>query len=199
MSISSFLNNIKIGHKIYGGFAIVLAVLVTIGGMSVFMNSSNKASFMDYRVRGRPDQRWLPVSTPTCSRRVLSFMNYRSDQSPEISQELHDRLDAALAAIKTMEEVAHQDEVKTAIAGFSAQVETYREGFNSVSELQGRSNEVVNGTLDQTRSAIAGRHRENHQGPAEASSRQVLHSSSGRVQFGVASMRAVGQQVPPLQ
>jgi methyl-accepting chemotaxis protein len=51
MSISSFLNNMKVGHKIYGGFAIVLAVLVTIGGVSVFMNNSNKASFMDYRTR----------------------------------------------------------------------------------------------------------------------------------------------------
>jgi methyl-accepting chemotaxis protein len=108
MPFSSFLNNIKIGHKIYGGFAIVLAVLVTIGGISVFMNSSNKASFMDYReatrltsMAGRRRQENMLAAR-------LSFMKYRSNQSPEVSQELHDRLDAALAAIKTMEEVAQR-------------------------------------------------------------------------------------------
>jgi hypothetical protein len=63
----------------------------------------------------------------------LSFMNYRNDQSPEVSQELHERLDTPLAAIKKMDEVAQRDDVKTAIAGFSSQVETYREGFNAIS------------------------------------------------------------------
>jgi methyl-accepting chemotaxis protein len=192
MSISSFLNNMKVGHKIYGGFAIVLAVLVTIGGVSVFMNNSNKASFMDYRTAARLTNEAGRVQANMLTAR-LSFMKYRNDQSPEVSQELHERLDTTLAAIKKMDEVAQRDDVKTAIAGFSSQVETYREGFNAISELQGRRNEVVFGTLDklgpQLQEDIAAITKE-----LQSVFKTGAAFSSARVQYAVANMRLSGNK-----
>jgi methyl-accepting chemotaxis protein len=92
-----------------------------------------------------------------------------------------------------MDEVAQRDDVKTAIAGFSSQVETYREGFNAISELQGRRNEVVFGTLDklgpQLQEDIAAITKE-----LQSVFKTGAAFSSARVQYAVANMRLSGNK-----
>lgn len=186
------LDNIKIGHKIYGGFAIVLAVLVTIGGVSVFMNFSNKGSFMDYRTAARLTSQSASVVDNMLSAR-LSFMKYRTNQSPEVKQEVHDRLDATLAAIKSMDDMAVHESVRTAIAGFAGQVETYRAGFDSVAVLQDRRNELVHGTLDKL-----GPQLQDDTAKITKELQNIFKTGAafvaGRVQYGVASMQLLGNK-----
>ena len=143
----SFLNNLRIGTKIYGGFAIVLAVLVAIAGLSIFMNLTSKDSFTEYRSAARLTNEAGRVQAHMLAAR-LAFMKYQSKQSPEVSQELNSRLDDAHASINEMSTMTENADIKSAISGFSEEVETYRNGFMSVSELQNRRNEIVSGSLD---------------------------------------------------
>ena len=147
MSVFSFLNNIRIGNKIYGGFAIVLTVLVAIAGLSIYMNLTNKSSFMDYRSTARLTNEAGRVQANMLSAR-LSFMKYLKQQSPEVSQQLNERVDSALASIKLMNDIAVDENIKSAISVFTGDVEQYREGFKAVSELQAKRNEIVLGSLD---------------------------------------------------
>ncbi|WP_394688700.1 methyl-accepting chemotaxis protein [Hoeflea sp.] len=192
MSLFNFLDNIKVGYKIYGGFAIVLAVLVTIGGVSVYMNNSNKASFMDYREAARLTNEAGLVQANMLTAR-MSFMKYRNDQSAAMSQELHERLDTTLASIKAMDEIATRESVKTTIAGFSSQVETYRTGFNSVSDLQAQRNELVLGTLDKI-----GPQLQEDVAAITKDLQNVFKTgaafSSARVEYAVANMRLAGNK-----
>ena len=134
MFIINYLENMRIGGKIYGGFALVLAVLLAIAGLSIFMNLANKSSFVDYRNAARLTNEAGRVQANMLSAR-LSFMKYQNNQSTEAAQELYARLDRAQESINAMSALAESPEMTSAISAFAGQVETYRGGASPLSPL----------------------------------------------------------------
>ncbi|MEQ8479446.1 MAG: methyl-accepting chemotaxis protein [Hoeflea sp.] len=190
MQFLGFLNNIKIGTKIYAGFGVILAILVAIGGVSVYMNLGNKDAFGSYRTAARLSNAAVEVEANMQSAR-LSFMKYRNQQTPEIAQEVYDRLDATGAMIASMGRISQHPEVATQIETLTGQVEEYRAGFNRVSELQARRNTIVDETLNvigpklQDDVALITKELQNVFKTAAA-------FSATKVQYAVANMRLAG-------
>ena len=141
------LNNIRIGTKIYGGFATVLLVLAAIAGFSIYMNLTSKDNFTEYRSAARLTNEAGRVQANMLSAR-LAFQKYQREQSAETSRELNERLDVVMASINEMGKMTDDSAINTMISGFAGNVEEYRQGFGSVSDLQAKRNEIVGGSLD---------------------------------------------------
>lgn len=190
MQFMRTLNNIKISTKIYAGFGVVLAILVATGGLSVYMNLSNKDSFGSYRTAARLSNDAVEVEANMQSAR-LSFMKYRSQQTPEIAQEVHDQLDATLASIERMRRISQDPEITSQIESFAGQVEQYRTGFNQVAELQEKRNLIVGETLN-----VIGPKLQDDVATIAKELQNVFKTaaafSATRVQYEVANMRLAG-------
>ncbi|WP_420409980.1 methyl-accepting chemotaxis protein [Hoeflea sp.] len=190
MPFLGFLNNIKVGTKIYAGFGIVLAVLITIGGVSVYMNLANSESFGSYRSAARLSNAAVEVEANMQSAR-LSFMKFRNQQTPEAAREVQSRLDATLASIESMGRISRDPEIKDRIESFAGQVEQYRAGFDQVTGLQAKRNLIVDETLNvigpklQDDVALIAKELQNVFKTAAA-------FSATRVQYEVANMRLAG-------
>jgi methyl-accepting chemotaxis protein len=141
------LNNIRIGKKIYAGFGLVLAVLAAIAALSVYSNLSNKSSFVEYRSIARMTNEAGRIQANMLEAR-LAFLKFRSDQSDDNINAVHQRLNATLAAVDNLKSIADSEADKATAAAFTDLIKAYGDGFEKVVISQQTRNEIVHGQLD---------------------------------------------------
>jgi methyl-accepting chemotaxis protein len=141
------LNNMKIGHKIFLGFGLVLLVLCGVAGTGVFSNINNKAMFAEYRASARQTNEAGRIQANMLEAR-LAFRKYRAEPSPELLQEAAERLKTTKVSIDSLLAIATTDAEKATVSSFHGMVDTYAKGIEDVAALQVQRDEIVNGVLN---------------------------------------------------
>ena len=141
------LNNMKIGHKIFLGFGLVLLVLCGVAGTGVFFNVDNKAMFAEYRAAARQTNEAGRIQANMLEAR-LAFRKFRAEPSPEFQQAAVERLKTTKASIDSLLAIATTDAEKATVSSFHGMVDTYAKGFEEVVALQAQRDEIVNDVLN---------------------------------------------------
>jgi methyl-accepting chemotaxis protein len=141
------LNNMKIGHKIFLGFGLVLLVLCGVAGTGVFSNLNNKAMFGDYRAVARQTNEAGRIQANMLEAR-LAFRKYRAEPTPELQQETVERLKTTKASIDSLLALSTNDAEKATVSSFHGMVDAYAKGFEDVVALQSERDEIVSGTFN---------------------------------------------------
>ncbi len=141
------LSNMKIGHKIYMGFGLVLLVLGVIAGTGVISNINNKGLFESYSASAQLTNKAGRIQANMLEASV-SFSNFRDHPSPENQKKVLERLQIATESADALLGLVTSDSLKATIGNVNSQIEAYRQGFKAVAELQLKRDAVVTGTLD---------------------------------------------------
>jgi methyl-accepting chemotaxis protein len=141
------LKNMKIGHKIYMGFGLVLLVLCGVAGSGVFANINNKAMFGEYRAAAKQTNEAGRIQANMLEAR-LAFRKYRAEPTAELQQEALERLKTTKASIDSLLALSTSDAEKATISGFHGMVDTYAKAFEDVVGLQAQRDEIVTGVLN---------------------------------------------------
>ncbi len=141
------LNNVKIGHKIFGGFGVVLSVLCVVAGSGIYANMTNKAMFGDYRGAAKLTNGASTVQSAMLEAR-LSFRKYRAAPSAELAKEVSSDLDTTKASVDALSALSTDPAMKTSVAALLPLVDTYRTAFGQVVDLQAQRDSLVDDTLN---------------------------------------------------
>ncbi|MUO81869.1 HAMP domain-containing protein [Agrobacterium vitis] len=141
------LDNMKLNHKIYGGFGIIIAILITIAGMSVYSNTGNQSDFSDYRSIARLTNEAGRVQANMLEAR-LAFTKYQTTQSAENLTAFDRRLTTVKESAVTLAGMARTDVEKAATSGFTTAVSDYENGFKAVVAAQTERDKLVDESLD---------------------------------------------------
>ncbi|MBB4286162.1 HAMP domain-containing methyl-accepting chemotaxis protein [Roseospira goensis] len=136
------LKSIRIGSKLYGGFGIVLALLVILGLVAVIQLTSIGATFSEYRGLARATNEVGRVQAHMLMARmgVKDFI-IRGDAAAV--DQVEERGAAALEAIDTAEAVIADPEATALLETMRERIETYREAFSRVMARQAARDSAV--------------------------------------------------------
>ena len=141
------LDNITITKKIYAGFGFSLGVVLLLGGIAVYSNSTNADHYEAYRNAARSTNEAGRIQANMAEAR-LAFMKYRTNQSDAFKQALDDRLDKARKSVATLVEISSSKRDDDRASALSGQLDAYEAGFTRFVSLQNKRNALVEGTLN---------------------------------------------------
>lgn len=141
------LDNVKISHKIFGGFGIMLILLMSISAFAYFALEGSKSGFMEYRSLALQTNASGRVQANLLEAR-LQAKNFLIDASPENIENVKARANKTLEMITnlrgrvdTPEKVAVADEAESAMKNYLA-------AFGEVTQKQAHRNALVNDVLN---------------------------------------------------
>ncbi|WP_246152519.1 MCP four helix bundle domain-containing protein, partial [Roseospira navarrensis] len=131
----------KIGTKLYGGFGVVLALLIVLGVTASLQLSGIGGVFNQYEGLASSTNEIGRVQANVLEGRmgVKDFI-IRGDRSA--IDQVHDRLDAAEAFIDTTEQMTEDAAAARLLDGLRDQIDEYRAAFERATDLQDRRNEL---------------------------------------------------------
>jgi methyl-accepting chemotaxis protein len=141
------LNNMKLSQKIYGGFAIIIVILVITAGASILANSQNQNYFTDYRSVAKLTNEASRIQANMLEARV-AFFKFRNDPSADNAEGVNSRLATVDASSKVLMDGARSDAEKAAANAFAADAARYGAGFKTVVAAQAERDSVVKNSLD---------------------------------------------------
>ncbi|MGV1829225.1 methyl-accepting chemotaxis protein [Agrobacterium vitis] len=141
------LDNVKLSYKIYGGFGVIIAILITIAGMSVYSNTRNQSDFTDYRAIARLTNEAGRVQANMLEAR-LAFLKYQADHSADNLATFDKRLATVKESTANLLSMARTDAEKSASTGFTTAVADYENGFKAVVAAQAERDKLVDESLD---------------------------------------------------
>ncbi|HBF28590.1 methyl-accepting chemotaxis protein, partial [Rhizobium sp.] len=141
------LNNMKLSHKIYGGFSIIIIILIVTAGVNVFSNMQNQSYFTDYRDVARLTNEAGRIQANMLEARI-AFLRFRNDPTAANVEGVHTRLATVDASSKTLIDGARTDAEKAAASRFAAAASQYKEGFKTVVAAQNEHDAVVETSLN---------------------------------------------------
>lgn len=141
------LKNIPIPVKVFGGFAIVLSLLVISGLTGSFNLENGSEQFKRYRSIALQSNQAGRVQANLLETR-LAVKNFIISGSKNAIQTVQQRAAKTLQLTEEFEKLADTQAMKSSVAQAGAQTRTYIEAFSEVTALQATRNELVLGTLD---------------------------------------------------
>lgn len=141
------LDNMKLNHKIYGGFGIIIAILITIAGMSVYSNTGNQSDFSDYRAIARLTNEAGRVQANMLEAR-LAYLKYQDNHSADNLASFEKRIATTKESAANLSSMARTDAEKSASAGFTTAIADYENGFKAVVAAQTERDKLVSESLD---------------------------------------------------
>lgn len=102
------LDNMKLNHKIYGGFGIIIAILITIAGMSVYSNTGNQSDFSDYRSIARLTNEAGRVQANMLEAR-LAYLKYQDNHSADNLASFEKRIATTKESAANLSSMARTD------------------------------------------------------------------------------------------
>ncbi len=142
-----FLNNLKIGTKVSGGFAVVLILLAVIGGGGVIGLLKASGDFSEYRGTARSTNEVSRVQSNTLLTRLYAkdFIISGSDQA---IKNVRERAALTLGYAREAKGLATRPEEIEILEHLVKGIETYGTRFEDVVKKQELRNELVFGTLN---------------------------------------------------
>ena len=139
---ANFFSNLKIGRKIGLGSGIILSLLMVVSGSAYIGLSGANANFGEYRSLARQTKELGQVQSNLLMAR-LHVKNFILQQSTETVEAVRQRLQSTRETLDTAKTLfASPDEIRQ-IETETDEIEAYRQGFEEVVLLFGKSNEVV--------------------------------------------------------
>ena len=143
----AFLKNIKIPVKIFAGFGIVLALLLTIGITGGFSLIGANNNFKSYRAIARQSNEAGRVQSNLLEAR-LAVKNFIISPNAKSVETVKDRTNATLKLQETLLGLTANPEEKKVVQDSGQQLNTYLATFDKVTAHQAKRDDVVANTLD---------------------------------------------------
>ncbi|OLP45786.1 methyl-accepting chemotaxis protein [Rhizobium oryziradicis] len=140
------LDNMTLTQKIYGGFGVVIAILMIIAGASVYSNTSSGTDFSNYHHAADLSNEAGHIQTNMLEAR-LAFFKYRQQPSPQSIDAFKARMKTVEDISKTLTSLVQNESEKSAVAGFVTQIKNYSNAFDTVIQAQVEQDELVNNSL----------------------------------------------------
>lgn len=136
------LNNIKIGHKIAGGFGIVITMLIAMAVFSYLSLIGAQQSFTDYRALARQANEVGRVQANMLAARlaVKDFVLYGTEGARST---LEQRIAATLDQVDVVRSLTTEELALNRLDEIERDVEDYRAGFAEVVPLIARRDALV--------------------------------------------------------
>ncbi len=141
------LKNIPVTAKVFGGFAIVLLLLVLTGVTGAINLNDGSDQFKLYRSIALQSNQAGRVQANLLEAR-LAVKNFIINGSPETVKSVQSRSASTLALTKELDELVASPSRKEVVTTASREIQAYINAFDKVTALQDRRNEFVVGTLD---------------------------------------------------
>lgn len=142
-----FLKNIKISTKIFGGFGIVLALLVIVGSVGGLGISGAAEDFTRYRQIALQTNQAGRVQANLLEAR-LAVKNFIISPSEESIQTVEHRMGATHELVVELADMIEKPELAEIVSSADERVLDYVKAFKDVTLLQDQRNELVNGSLN---------------------------------------------------
>lgn len=147
------LANFKIGQRIYGGFALVLAALVFLAAETVLEVENLDKQFGQYGEMAHDALLVANLENALTEMQLNAreYMAHASDQELEEYKKVEDKADKLIAAAKNE---IHKPERAELVAKIDEEMKEYKAGFAKITELVRRRHEIVEKSLNPTGLAI---------------------------------------------
>jgi methyl-accepting chemotaxis protein len=143
----SFLKNINISVKIFGGFGLVIGLLLLVGLTGWLNLSSGNTDFQRYRSIALQTNQAGRVQANLLEAR-LAVKNFIIDANQTNIAAVNERAAKALELNKQFSQLVHAENKSQVIATTENDLNRYQSAFSEVTNLQARRDEVVNNALD---------------------------------------------------
>jgi methyl-accepting chemotaxis protein len=141
------LSDVKITAKTFGGFGLVLGLLVAISAGAVFALMDLGHSFERYRELARQSNAMGEVAD-SMARTRMGVKDFLARGDAESAAEVKAAEAAAANAAERAMQLVTSEKKREILAEVTAEIATYTETFVEVEALQTRGEELVRGTLD---------------------------------------------------
>lgn len=141
------LKNIPVTKKVFGGFAIVLVLLILTGTTGALNLNSGSDQFQRYRAIALQSNQAGRVQANLLEAR-LAVKNFIISGSEDAISSVRTRSQNTLSLAKDLSALVDSEEKKEAVGSASRDIQTYISAFDEVTALQNKRNEYVLGTLD---------------------------------------------------
>lgn len=145
--ILGFMNNVKISTRVFGGFGIVLVLLASVGGLSVFALGGAEATFTEYRSLARQANAVGRVQANLLMTR-LNVKDFIITKSEKDTEEVQHYAGKTISLIEDALTLVSQEDRRAMLLEMEEQMRSYESEFNNVTALNDRRNEIVSGVLD---------------------------------------------------
>ncbi len=145
--LGNFMSNIKISTRIFGGFGLILAMLTTIGVLSIYSLDVANSTFAEYRTLARQANAVGRVQANLLMTRmnVKDFIITKSDKDRD--EVYHFKRKTAKLIDEALGVVTNSDR-RALLEGMKDSMVEYRGHFDRVIALNNKRNEIVSGTLN---------------------------------------------------
>ncbi|WP_299436120.1 methyl-accepting chemotaxis protein [uncultured Rhodospira sp.] len=136
------LKSVRIGPKLYGGFGIVLLLLVLVGAASTLQFLTVQDMFNQYRNAAKSAHTISELQYEFLQAR-LNVKNYLIDNDPAVADSVVQQLESVQTLVDTALDEASDPGAEARLRDMAGQVERYRAGFDRVIELEGRRQDLT--------------------------------------------------------
>ncbi len=141
------LKNLKISHKIYGGFAVVVGLLLVNAIVSSIYLSSSNSGFGSYRGYALETNQSGRVQANVLLTRVYA-KDYITNPKEETVAKVRERASASLELAEELLSLTQSPENKALAEKIVDELKEYQAAFEVVTKHQADRNQYVNGTLN---------------------------------------------------
>ncbi|MEO3429233.1 methyl-accepting chemotaxis protein [Pelagibius sp. CAU 1746] len=143
-----FVNNIKISTRVFSGFGVILVLLGALGGLSVYSLNATNDAFTEYRALARQGNAigHVQASLQMTRMNVKDFIITKSDND---KNGVFDHAGKTATLIDQALELVEAPDRRTLLTNMKSQMEEYVSHFQNITEMNDRSNEIVDGALNQ--------------------------------------------------
>ena len=153
----SFLKRFRISQKVFGGFGVILALLVLISVVGVVSLDRVSDDFTRYRQIALQSNQAARVQANLLEARV-AMKDYLLTDRVSSRDQVMLRIDQAITFNDELFNLADEDEVKVIVEKAGADLRVYKETFDQVATMPDGDesrNQLVTGTLDMIGPAVA--------------------------------------------
>ena len=141
------LANVRIRTKTFGGFGVVLLLLVLIGGGAIFALNSSSETFQRYRQLARLSNVMANVTAAMMDTRI-GVKNYIIRHDEDSAEQVRSAQAAVVEASERAKALIEEPGKKEIVSNIETGVVAYEAAFEEVVALQNQRSELVVGTLD---------------------------------------------------
>ncbi|MEQ8602124.1 MAG: hypothetical protein RIB45_02305, partial [Marivibrio sp.] len=141
------LKNVRVTTRSFGGFAVVLALLLIAGGVGVVGMMQGGGLFSEYRQLARESNASANFAAEMMQTR-LAVKNFVIDKSPETIEAVRANEKALTADLKASRRLFDDPEKLALLDEIEGKVKDYEAAFEAAVGHHARRDELVKGTLD---------------------------------------------------
>lgn len=147
MTSSNGLSNLKIGTRLFGGFGVVLGLLVLLAGIVSINLMQTRDDVVSYRSTAVNTNQIGRVQANVLMTR-MGVKDFIINASPEAIATVKERHAQAMALFGEAEKTVLKDDERAILDNMRGKMETYGSTFDAVTKLQDKRNEVVESVLN---------------------------------------------------